>query len=326
MTENHTARRLRPLVLVVALLLATFVVQLGHVALAAETIDLSARGSITIRLRDTSGTVLSGGEVEIYQVATIQRDGSGYKYVYVNGFGADVETLPNSEIDKTDLNFINGLVEHANQTEPTQSQNISADGVVTFRDLPVGVYLVVQSRLSSGNRGFNPFIVTIPNREDGKLVYDVKNVAPKVGPINPNKPDNPDQPDKPHNNGNQNTNNGNGNGNQNTNNGNGNGNNNGNGNGNQNGNGNGNTNGNGNNNGNGNTNNGGNTPGTPGGGTSGGGGSTGGSGGSSSASPRLPQTGQLWWPVWTLLVAGGSLIVAGLVVRDRHHMHPAGQE
>lgn len=32
---------------------------------------------------------------------------------------------------------------------------------------------------------------------------------------------------------------------------------------------------------------------------------------------KLPQTGQLWWPVGILLSAGAILLVAGLVMKKR---------
>lgn len=32
---------------------------------------------------------------------------------------------------------------------------------------------------------------------------------------------------------------------------------------------------------------------------------------------RLPQTGQLWWPVWVMAAAGGALLAAGLVRRKQ---------
>lgn len=35
------------------------------------------------------------------------------------------------------------------------------------------------------------------------------------------------------------------------------------------------------------------------------------------AGAKLPQTGQLWWPVWILAAAGSVLVLAGIVARNR---------
>ena len=35
--------------------------------------------------------------------------------------------------------------------------------------------------------------------------------------------------------------------------------------------------------------------------------------------PTLPQTGQSWWPVWLLAIAGAILMLAGILVKKRYH-------
>lgn len=35
--------------------------------------------------------------------------------------------------------------------------------------------------------------------------------------------------------------------------------------------------------------------------------------------PTLPQTGQSWWPVWALAIAGAILMLAGILVKKRYH-------
>lgn len=50
---------------------------------------------------------------------------------------------------------------------------------------------------------------------------------------------------------------------------------------------------------------------------SGGGSYGGGNGGGYSNSGKLPQTGQLWWPVIPLSIGGVLLVGAGLVIRSK---------
>ena len=52
-------------------------------------------------------------------------------------------------------------------------------------------------------------------------------------------------------------------------------------------------------------------------GNGGGGGNSGGKGNNSSGSTKLPQTGQLWWPVVPLSIGGVLCLSAGLVIRTR---------
>lgn len=40
-----------------------------------------------------------------------------------------------------------------------------------------------------------------------------------------------------------------------------------------------------------------------------------------SAAGKLPQTGQLWWPVWLMAAVGSVLLVTGLVVRNRSNQN-----
>ena len=66
-------------------------------------------------------------------------------------------------------------------------------------------------------------------------------------------------------------------------------------------------------------------PDQPGGDTPGGGDTSGGQGGGDDpgqseedGGPKLPQTGQLWWPVLALAVCGGGFVLAGLIRRNRN--------
>ena len=71
----------------------------------------------------------------------------------------------------------------------TSSQKLDSNGNVTFSDLEVGLYLIVHTKkteitLSDKTKvvyTINPFLVSIPQKKDGELVYDVTS-KPKVSP------------------------------------------------------------------------------------------------------------------------------------------------
>lgn len=297
MTEHSVRRSVRQIGLAAALVVAMLMVLLARPATALA-------GSISLVQHDPSNNPIGGGRAAVYQVGTI----SGSSYYYVAPFSAIGDDLTSHITEHVDLTYLAQLERIATQSgTPLQEGEIGSDGVIKFSNLEPGAYLVVQTEPAEGYNSFDRFLVTIPWQ--GK--YDVE-ASPKLDPVHPggnsnengNTNENENTNENRNTNQNENTNeNKNQNGNENTN---------------ENRNTNDNENGNTNTPGNGNTN-------TPNGGT-GGGGSDGGSGGSSggSSTVRLPQTGQLWWPVWVLLVAGGSFVVAGLVWRDRHR--PLGDE
>lgn len=311
MTENGSSRGLRRLAVAAMVAIAAALVLVAHPAVAFA-------GSITItQCYGSRNNPIPGGTVAIYQVGRI--DGSQYQYVSPFDRVDDDRTLTARIANNVDVRYLAKLEAIARTFGTPEEKEIGSDGKARFDGLENGAYLVVQTRSAQGYKSFSTFLITVPL--DGKEDVDA---WPKLDPVNPT----PTPPNGNTNNGgdtpSNNTNNGNGNNNtpsNNTNNGNENSNTPGN-NTNDNGNTNGNTNTPGNTT-NGNTN----TTGTPGGGGSTGGGSSTPSGGSSSSSSEnLPQTGQLWWPVWVLLICGSVLVVGGLVWRDRHHVDGGEQD
>ena len=192
--------------------------------------DLNRKGSLSIRFTSNGEPISNGNEVGIYKVADVVED-NGFKFVYNDTF-AEAGEMPE------DLDAVNGelalklekIAEKKKAPLYKDSQELDSNGNVTFSDLETGLYLIVHTKkteitLSDKTKvvyTINPFLVSIPQKKDGKLVYDVTS-KPKVSPEKKVTPPKKTPP------------------------------------------------------------------------------------------PRLPQTGQLWWPVMALGVAGAVFVTFGLV-------------
>lgn len=142
---------------------------------ADELPDLSRKGSLTVTIRDKEALV-SGGSLTLYQVGKIEVSNGDYSYALTEAFapsGASLKDLESASLAKS-------LADFAKEKNLSgQTLQIGVDGKAYAGDLPLGVYLVVQKELSDGYAAINPFLVSIPMTEDGKLTYDV-NATPKV--------------------------------------------------------------------------------------------------------------------------------------------------
>ena len=168
-------------------------------------------GSIHVTLFDNANNkALSGGELTIYKVADVKRKNGNLSFEYCGDFdgcGIDLGDLSDSTLAAQLQEY---LPENAEGTVHT----VDSEGRASFEDLELGLYLVVQTKASSGYKPVNSFLVSLPMAEDGKWSYEV-DATPKVGGYTPepetpptpppDKPDNPpdnpppDQPENPDN-------------------------------------------------------------------------------------------------------------------------------
>lgn len=189
--------------------------------------------TLTLAYKDNGKSKeLKGGEISLYTVATVKVE-DGYIFDVTTGKFADVEGV--SKIpDKIMKNL--STVEDVKKLE-TAATKVKADHTekimgeeVSFKGLKPGLYLIVQNKLSEGDRKFNSFLVSIPD-EDGH--YQV-NGNPKTDVYVPPTETETEQPPK-------------------------------------------------------------------------------------KPKGRLPQTGQLWWPVPVMAVAGILLLTAGIISKKKEN-------
>ena len=205
-------KRIRRMVkAVTALTMCLILSMTGTAAFAAESEipDLSRKGSLSITFTYDGEPISDGNKVGIFKAADVIED-NGYKFVW-NGEFAAVGRMP-EELDVVNGELAKKLVQIAIDKKVNlyrNSQELDKNGKVTFSDLPPGLYLVVhtkriQTTLSDKSKvtyTINPFLVSIPQKENGELNYDVS-TKPKVSPDKkttppPKKPTPPTPPRPP---------------------------------------------------------------------------------------------------------------------------------
>lgn len=157
---------------------------------SAAVVDTSRTGSISASMTD-DGKPVSGGSLTIYRVAEVKAVPGGYGFELVEPYtesGISLEDISSADTADALAEFT-----RRNRIEGT-TQPIGRDGTVTFKNLPLGLYLVMQHEAAPGYFAMNPFLVSLPGNEDGEYIYDV-NATPKLELDKAPKP--PTEPTKP---------------------------------------------------------------------------------------------------------------------------------
>ncbi len=141
-------------------------------------------GSIHITLYDTANDkALRGGELTVYRVAEVQRNNGDLSFEYCGDFtGCSIDLG-----DLSDSTLAGKLQAYLPESAEGTAKTVADDGTVTFDGLELGLYLVVQTKASSGYKPVNSFLVSLPMAEDGEWLYDV-DATPKVGASVPEEP------------------------------------------------------------------------------------------------------------------------------------------
>lgn len=146
-------------------------------ALAAETVDETRIGSIKVLLCDTeTAAPLQGGELTLYRVASVSKNGADMSFTYTNGFencGIALDNVSESALASR-------LAEKVTQNAQAVTKTVNDSGIAVFGDLKAGLYLIVQKQAAEGYDAIQPFLVTVPIMENGQYVYDV-DAQPKAG-------------------------------------------------------------------------------------------------------------------------------------------------
>lgn len=211
--------------------LLTLLMMLLSLALSAmaDPLDSDTPGSLKVRILDTKTKAgVPGGKVSIYRVADVD----DFEFVLNADFarsGFDVATIGelSARENIAQARNLERFVSR-NRVKAVDSGIPDNTGTVLFKNLPMGLYLVVQTEAASKHEAIDSFLITIPQKDGDEYVYDV-DAAPKTGTADTVPTT---SPTRPHHGG-------------------------------------------------------------------------------------LPQTGQLWWPVYLLAAAGASLFLFGLYRRKR---------
>jgi hypothetical protein len=142
-----------------------------------EVPDFTRTGSISVTLMDKQyNENLTDGELTIYQVAEAVADDGKFSYSLVNGF-------ENSGIDLGDLSgsgLPSQMETYITSSTASSTAQVNGNGEAKFENLQLGVYLVVQTKASTGYNAVSSFLVSVPMYdENGSCIYDV-DATPKV--------------------------------------------------------------------------------------------------------------------------------------------------
>lgn len=167
---------------------------------ADELPDLSRQGSITIIVLDSdTREPVEGGTIAVYRVADLLTDGTNYSFVYTEEFSSCTSPLTLDDEHSPELALELSEIAETNQIEPVYTGIPDITGTVPTTEVPLGLYLVVQTEAPEGYGKLRPYLITLPYREnDGSLTYDVVSY-PKPGTTaqTPSEPSVPSEPAKP---------------------------------------------------------------------------------------------------------------------------------
>ena len=157
--------------------------------------DLTQNGSITIVFR-WALRPLQDGEMALYRVGDIREDNGNYTFV-------PVPELADSRVNLNDLDdpaLARRLADLAVEKDLKPLTAEIRNGEARFEDVTPGLYVVVQTRASTGFAEISPFLISMPRYEDGEYITDVV-AKPKVPvipePSCPTEPTNPSEPSEP---------------------------------------------------------------------------------------------------------------------------------
>ena len=175
-------RKLRKTV-VLTLMSLVLLASLPITSYAHDVPDLDRDGSISLSLI-YNNTAITGGTFKLWRVGDVKEDDGNYSFEKAESISEYSGTLDNigSSVLAEDLaNFVN-----QNGVVPAAAVN-NITGTISFTALKPGLYLIQQTKASNGYQSISPFLVSVPQNENGTYVYDV-NAAPKIGTIVPTTP------------------------------------------------------------------------------------------------------------------------------------------
>ena len=145
---------------------------------AQEVPDLTKTGSVSFAMT-YDGKAVGGGSLMICQVGSVSEDEGNYNFILTGAFAASNVSLE----DISSAEPAEELARYAAENSISgTSIEIGADGKAAARELPLGLYLIVQEKSAEGFDPIEPFLVSIPTYEDGSYIYQV-DAQPKMGTL-----------------------------------------------------------------------------------------------------------------------------------------------
>ena len=142
---------------------------------AMADMDLSATGSVSLRIHTASDVNVKNAHIELFFVGAPAIENYNLRFDLTPDFAGSGVSL--SDLSDASIAAALDAWIDANSILPNRELNTGADGRVTFESVPTGLYLVRQDRFANGRRGsyseIAPFIVTVPMTQDNEWVYEI---------------------------------------------------------------------------------------------------------------------------------------------------------
>lgn len=153
-------------------LILTFSVIVFVVVTSIPCLAVAESGSITVILEDKDKNQVNGTGVYLCQIAELNETG----YYPVPDFEPSGISL-SRVINNPDQSTAKSIAVYIQDNDIVAQSQVSENGMVTFSDLNLGIWLVYCDSMSDYT--FNPYIVFLPYESDQKLYYDIT-TSPKV--------------------------------------------------------------------------------------------------------------------------------------------------
>jgi len=160
--------------LIILLMAALLLLSAAVTACAIEAPDRDRKGSLTLVL-EQEGKKLSGGTMTVFRVGQIVYEDSAWTF-------ALIPELRDSDIDLEDLTDAQLAKQLDRLIKEKKLPGITVPvekGRAVFEELTPGLYLVNQEKACEGFAPINPFLISLPQWENGRYVYDLT-AQPKV--------------------------------------------------------------------------------------------------------------------------------------------------
>lgn len=148
------------------------------------------KGSITV-LMEYNSKAVTGGTLSAYRVGEIREDNGNYSFTAaagMEGFGGSFDNISAPEL----MEAVAAYVEAEGISAYATAEN--RQGRAAFDGLPLGLYLIVQTKASQDYEPIQPFLISVPMDADGQYVYEVS--AEGKFRLTP-KPTEPERPTEP---------------------------------------------------------------------------------------------------------------------------------
>ena len=157
----------------------TLLVIVLMVSLTVPCVADDKHGTITVKLEDKEKNKIDGTTVYICQIASLNAVGY-YPTAAFETSGISISGI----INNPDATVAQAITEYAVENNVETVSQMSEKGEAAFTDLPLGIWLVYCDE--SSKYTFNPYIVFLPFESGGKAYYEVTS-TPKVEDSKPDE-------------------------------------------------------------------------------------------------------------------------------------------